>query len=229
MEVEKLTIKDMDEESRPMEKLFVKGAQALANEELLAILVGSGTKDQNAIELSRYLLENVFVKKELLFATPSELMEVKGIGVTKATRIVAGLELGRRLGMIDSYEKISYSSPDTVAEYFYNHYKHTSNEEFVILLLDSKNKLIAMETISVGTINQTLVHPREVFRRAIKRSANAVILVHNHPSGDPTPSHEDVLISKRLKEVGDLVGIKVLDHIIVGSHRHTSLRERNII
>lgn len=229
MEERKINIKDLDVNERPMEKLMMLGPKCLTNYELLAILIGSGSKYKNALELSKYILDQAFIKNQLLFASVEELMQVNGIGVSKSTRILAGLELGRRLGMIDTYDQISYNSPDTVAEYFYYHYKHSTIEEFVILILDSKNKLIALDSISVGTINSTLVHPREVFKNAIKRSANSIILVHNHPSGDPSPSNEDILISKRLKEVGEIVGIKVLDHIIIGSNRHVSLKEKNII
>lgn len=227
--MDNFTIKDLDKNKRPMEKLINQGVNELSNYELLAILIGSGTKKMNAIELSKHMLFEVFQEKQLLFASVEELMQISGIGISKATRILAGLELGRRLGMLDSYDKISYNSPDTVAEYFYHYYKHTSTEEFVILILDSKNKLIAIDTISIGTINSTIVHPREVFKSAIKRSANSIILVHNHPSGDPSPSQEDIMISKRLKEVGELIGIKVLDHIIVGTNKHLSLKEKNLI
>ncbi|NLW53039.1 MAG: DNA repair protein RadC [Tissierellia bacterium] len=229
MEVNKKTIKDLSEEKRPMEKLINYGVANLSDKELLAILIGSGTRDHNAIELAQKILEEDFLDNQLLFASVEELMQIKGIGISKSTRIVAGLELGKRLGMIDRYNQISYNNPETVAEYFYSHYQQSSTEEFVVLILDSKNKLIALETISVGTINSTIVHPREVFKGAIKRSANAIILVHNHPSGDPTPSDEDIRITKRLAEVGEIVGIKVLDHIVVGKNRHISLRERNII
>lgn len=229
MEVNKKTIKDLSKEKRPMEKLINYGVANLSDKELLAILIGSGTRDHNAIELAQKILEEDFLDNQLLFASVEELMQIKGIGISKSTRIVAGLELGKRLGMIDRYNQISYNNPETVAEYFYSHYQQSSTEEFVVLILDSKNKLIALETISVGTINSTIVHPREVFKGAIKRSANAIILVHNHPSGDPTPSDEDIRITKRLAEVGEIVGIKVLDHIVVGKNRHISLRERNII
>lgn len=225
----KINIKDLDVNERPMEKMIMLGPECLTNHELLAILIGTGSKYRNALDLSRYILNEVFLRNELLFASVEELMQVNGIGVSKATRVLAGLELGRRLGMIDTYERISYNNPETVAEYFYHYYKHSTTEEFVIMILDSKNKLIALDTISVGTINSTLVHPREVFKNAIKRSANSIILVHNHPSGDPNPSNEDIAISKRLREVGEIVGIKVLDHIIIGANRHVSLKEKNIL
>lgn len=229
MELKKFKIKDLEESKRPMEKLKKYGVDSLSNVELLAILIGSGTKDKNALEISEQILDDEFCGKLLLYATIEELMRVKGIHIAKASRILSGLELGRRLGKIDRYEQISYNNPDSVAEYFYNHYQDSSTEEFVILILDSKNKLIALDSVSKGTINSTLVHPREVFKNAIKKSANSIILVHNHPSGDPTPSDEDISITKRLKSCGEIIGINVLDHIIVGANRHISLRERNII
>lgn len=225
----KFNIKDLDENDRPMEKLMILGTQGVDNYELLAILIGSGTKNQNALELSKHILDNIFRRDQLLFASANELMEISGIGMSKATRIIAGLELGRRLGMIEAYNQISFNNPKSIAEYFYYYYKHTTIEKFNILMLDTKNKLIARNTISIGTINSTIVHPREVFKNAIKKSANSIILVHNHPSGDPRPSEEDIKITKRLKEVGEIMGIMVLDHIIIGDNRYVSLKEINIL
>ena len=222
-------IKDYLREERPMEKLLKNGVAILDNKELLAILIGSGTKEKNAIELSNDILANKFIGNQLLYSSVEELMEIKGIGMSKATRIVSGIELGRRLGMINSFDKMSYNSPESVADYFYDHYKTSNKEEFVILILDSKNKLLALDSVSVGTINSTIVHPREVFKSAIKKSANSIILVHNHPSGDPHPSKEDLQITRRLSEVGDIVGIKVLDHIVIGSNKHFSFKENNLI
>jgi len=229
MNLEKIRIKDLEEGKRPMEKLMSHGVEALSNIELLAILIGSGTKDKNALEISEQILNEDFCGKLLLYASVEELIKIKGIHIAKASRILSGLELGRRLGKIDKSEQISYNNPNSVAEYFYNHYQHSTTEEFVILILDSKNKLIAIDSISKGTINSTIVHPREVFKNAIKKSANSIILVHNHPSGDPTPSDEDISITKRLKTCGEIIGINVLDHIIVGANKHISLREKNII
>ena len=229
MDNERIKIKDLEKDKRPMEKLIKEGVKEISNQELLAILIGSGTREKNAIDLADELLNRKFVDNQLLFASVEELMENKGIGLAKATRILAGLELGRRLAMIDKFDRISYNSPESVAEYFYDHYSHSPREEFVALILDSKNKLISIDTISIGTINTTIVHPREVFKNAIKRSANAVILVHNHPSGDPTPSKEDIQITKRLFEVGEIVGINVLDHIVIGANRHYSFKEKGLI
>lgn len=222
-------IKDYLREDRPMEKLLSKGVSSLDNNELLAILVGSGTREKNAIELSEEILKERFIGNQLLYSSIEELMEIKGIGMSKATRIISGIELGRRLGMINNFDKISYNSPESVADYFYDHYRTSNKEEFVILILDSKNKLLALDSVSTGTINSTIVHPREVFKSAIKKSANSIILVHNHPSGDPYPSKEDIQITRRLTEAGEIVGIKVLDHIVIGSNRHFSFKENNII
>lgn len=141
MEVNKKTIKDLSEEKRPMEKLINYGVANLSDKELLAILIGSGTRDHNAIELAQKILEEDFLDNQLLFASVEELMQIKGIGISKSTRIVAGLELGKRLGMIDRYNQISYNNPETVAEYFYSHYQQSSTEEFVVLILDSKKQV----------------------------------------------------------------------------------------
>lgn len=229
MILKKNTIKNLEVDERPREKLLKYGVDKLTNIELLAILIGSGTAEYNALDLARLILEEAFPSKELLYASVEELTNIKGVQLAKATRILSGLELGRRLGKIDSYDKISYNSPESVAKYFYSHYQDSCTEEFMIMILDSKNKLIAIDSVSKGTVNQTLVHPREVFKNPIKRSANGIILVHNHPSGDPKPSDEDIEITKRLYKAGEILGIKVLDHIIIGSNKYLSFREQNIM
>ena len=219
-----LKISELNEEDRPMEKLISYGVSSLNNVELLAIIIGSGTRGKSSIDLAYDIIYDKIGEKDLLYSSAQELMSIKGIGKSKATRIISGLELGRRLGKIDSFSKISFSSPKTVADYFYRYYRNKSKEEFCVVLLDTKNKPISIESVSVGTLNSSLVHPREVFRQAIKKNANAIILVHNHPSGDPSTSKEDLVVTKRLIETGKIVGIKVLDHVIIGINRYESLK-----
>nr|WP_276939241.1 DNA repair protein RadC [Helcococcus sueciensis] len=223
------TIKEIIKNERPMEKLATYGRQSLSNSELLAILIGSGTKKKNAIKLADEILHKKLISKNLLYTEIQQLVEIDGIGLSKASRIIAGLELGKRLSKIDKMESISLTNPDSVADYLFEHFRDSYKEEFVVLLLNTKNRIITTKTISQGTINQTLVHPREVFRDAILHNANAIIVSHNHPSGDPTPSNEDILITDRLVKVGEYIGIKVLDHIVVGNNEYISFREKGLI
>lgn len=227
--MENYTIKEIIKYERPMEKLATYGRQSLTNSELLAILIGSGTKKKNAIKLADEILHKKHTSKSLLYTDIKQLLEIDGIGLSKASRIVAGLELGKRLSKIDKMERISFNSPDTVADYLFDHFRDSYKEEFVVLLLDTKNRIISVKTISQGTINQTLVHPREVFRDAIMHNANSIMVSHNHPSGDPTASQEDILITNRLIKAGEYIGIKVLDHIVIGDNKYISFREKGLI
>lgn len=152
-------------------------------------------------------------------------MKIKGIGMAKATSILAGIEIGRRLALRKAMDSFSLNDPDSVAEIFCNEIGSCDVENFYALLLDTKNRIISKELISKGTINQSIVHPREVFKSAIKKGANSIILVHNHPSGSLIPSNADIEVTKRLDKVGDLVGIQVLDHIIVSSNDSLSMRK----
>ncbi|MFM1564871.1 RadC family protein [Helcococcus ovis] len=223
------TIKELSLNDRPMEKLMNCGVESLSDIELLAILIGSGTKTKNAIALADEILKIKIKDNSLLYTTIEQLMQIEGIGLTKSCRIISGLELGKRLSKIDRFEKISLDSPQSVANYLYIHYSQSIREEFCILLLDTKNKVISIETISIGTINQSLVHPREVFRIAIMKNSNSIILTHNHPSGDPTPSREDILITERLIKAGEYLGIKILDHLVIGKNKFISLREKKLV
>ncbi|EHR34685.1 RadC family protein [Helcococcus kunzii] len=222
-------IKEIKENERPMEKLLQYGVNSLSNSELLAILIGSGTKNKNAIYLAEEILKYKIRDKDLLYTSMEQLMEIDGIGLSKASRIISGLELGNRLAKIDKSQNISLSSPDTVAEFLYEYFRDSYKEEFCVLFLDTKNKVIGTQTVSIGTINQSLVHPREVFRYAIMKNSNSILLSHNHPSGDPTPSKEDILITERLIKAGEYIGIKVLDHLVIGDRRYISLRAENLV
>ena len=223
------TIKEISKNDRPMEKMLVNGVDSLSNNELLAILIGSGTRNKNAIVMADEILRVNNSGKSLLYSSVDRLMQIEGIGLSKATRIFAGLELGKRLSKADKIDRMSLTSPDSVADYLFDHYRNAVKEEFCILLLDSKSKLIGLKTVSIGILNQTLVHPREVFRDAILSSANSIILSHNHPSGDPTPSSEDILITDRLIRAGDYIGIRVLDHIVIGENKYISFKEKGLV
>lgn len=222
-------IKEINVNERPMEKILHYGVESLSNSELLAILIGSGTKNKNAIFLAEDILKYKIRDKDLLYTSIEQLMKIDGIGLSKASRIISGLELGKRLSKIDKSQSVSLSNPDSVADFLYEYFRDSYKEEFCVLFLDTKNKVIGAQTVSIGTINQSLVHPREVFRYAIMKNSNSIILSHNHPSGDPTPSKEDILITERLIKAGEYIGIRVLDHLIIGDRRYISLREENLV
>lgn len=223
-----ISIKEFAIDERPMEKMLKYGPESLSNVELLAILIGSGDSKRNALNLASEILTYHIIGKELLGSSLDELMGIKGIGLSKASRIVAGLNLGKRLSANKNFKDIVFDRPKSIADFYYEYYLFDDREKFCVLLLDTKNQPISNILVSMGTLNSSLVHPREVFKPAIKKSANSIVLVHNHPSGNPTPSAEDIQVTKRLKESGDILGIKVLDHIIIGDRKYISLAEKGI-
>ncbi len=205
------------------------GAGNLSNAELLAIILRTGYREESAIRLAERILFQAGGLRHLPEMTLEELQKVKGIGLAKAVQVKAALELGRRMALSIKPEGISLTSPGEVAEFLMEEMRFYNKEYFKIVLLNTKNQLISLEDISVGSLNASIVHPREIFHYPIKKSAAAIILVHNHPSGDPTPSREDLDVTKRLVEAGEILGIKVLDHIIVGEGRHLSFKEKGLI
>jgi DNA repair protein RadC len=211
-------IKQWPEDERPREKLLKRGSGALSDAELLALILrtGDAVSGQSALDLGRELLQQFGDLRTLAGASPAELCRIKGAGPAKAACIMAALELaGRfRARRLESNER--YTSPQQVFEHYHYAFRDRRKEYFMVLLLDGKNRIIREVQVSEGSLNQSIVHPREVFSQAVRESAAAVILVHNHPTGDPTPSREDLEITRRLREAGDLMGIKVLDHIIIG-------------
>lgn len=227
---ENYTIKDLPMSERPRERLEKFGAESLSNEELIAIIIRTGSRTDSAIELSRRVLS--LDNRGLGYlrdTTLQELMAVKGIGKCKGAQILAAIEIGKRLSYGKALLKVKITDPSTIANLYMDEMRYLQKEYFKIALLDTKNQIILTEEISVGTLNASIVHPRDVFKVAIKRNANAIILIHNHPSGDPIPSNEDINITNRLIDVGKLVGIKVLDHIIIGDNRYISLKEKKLI
>ena len=214
-----MKIKEIAKEQRPRERL--KAGNVLNDAELLALLLGSGTKGESAIDMgNRLLSENGLDKLNSL--SIQELMKIKGIGLAKASKLIAAFELSKRVSSGKICEKI-VKNPSDIASHYIEKLKDLKKEHFIAVFLDSKNKIIKDEIISIGTLNSSLVHPREVFKEAIKCSANSVILVHNHPSGSVEPSDEDYRVNKVLVETGNLVGIKVLDHLVVGDEKWNSL------
>lgn len=213
---------------RPREKLLAAGEASLSESELLAIIMGMGTKNLNALDLARSLLASHGGLRHLKEASLEELIAHRGIGPAKGASIKAALELGRRIALT-TWEKMPIKSPDDVKNMVMEEMRYYDREHFRVLYLDRKGGLISMEDVSIGGLHSSQVHPREVFKTAVKRSAASLILVHNHPSGDPTPSREDIEITRRLISAGQLMGIEVLDHIVIGEKHYTSLKSRNLI
>ncbi|MGE5554481.1 MAG: RadC family protein [Betaproteobacteria bacterium] len=222
-------VRDLPPEERPQEKLWRTGAASLATRELLALVWRTGAGGRTALALADHLLAQVGGLRKLAAIPPAELCRIPGIGPAKAAQLLAGIELGRRLLALGPEERQPLRSPSDVAALVMPELRFLSQEHFRVVLLDAKNQVLALELVSIGTLNSSLVHPRELFRRAIQACAAGVILVHNHPSGDPTPSAEDLALTRRLVEAGKLLGIEVLDHLIVGDNRYVSLKERALL
>jgi DNA repair protein RadC len=212
-------IKEWPEDERPRERLMKLGADTLSEAQLLAIVLATGdaSSGQSALDLAMYLVRTFNGLRALDAASIAELCQIKGIGPAKATTIKAALELGKRLLGEPVQRHLKVTSPQDLVNYFQPRLQHLRKEVFKAVLLNTKHQMLKDVTVSEGSLSASLVHPREAFLPAIKESAAAVIFLHNHPSGDPTPSTEDKELTLRLVEVGQLIGISVLDHIIIGS------------
>ncbi len=220
-----MKIKDLPRVDRPREKLLKYGSEKLSTTELLAILLRTGIKGKNVIELSSQILK-LFGTESLQNITIADLKKIKGLGNVKSAEIVAAIALGKRL--VIKRQPIKAVNPEAVFDALKD-IRMLKKEYFIAFFLDTKNVEIARETISIGTLNASLVHPREVFEPAIRHCAASVIVAHNHPSGDATPSHEDMIITKKLSDAGELLDIHVLDHIIVSAETYVSFKEKGFI
>lgn len=224
-----LMIRDLPLDERPRERLLTEGAEFLSNAELLAILLRTGTKNQSALQMAHYILQETEGLKFLNEMTIEELMTIKGIGRSKAIHLLASMELGKRMARKPLTKISAIYSPEDCVAFLSAEMKHLTQEHFVVIFLDTKNYVIGKKTIFIGSLNKAIVHPREVFKEAIKRSSASIICAHNHPSGDPTPSEQDIGLTHRLYEAGELIGIKVLDHLIIGDEQFVSLKEKGDI
>lgn len=220
-------IKDLPKFERPREKLIKKGAANLHKEELLAILLRTGIKGKSALGVANDILKR-YGDKKLLDVPYQELKNIRGVGPTKAVQIITAIELGRRLFKEKAEKEIFINSPEDVLKEI-DHIRENKKENFICLYLDARNKLIYKETVSIGTLNENLVHPREVFEPAVRNLAAQIVLVHNHPSGDPEPSEDDLMITKRLLEAGKIMGVEINDHIIVTKGNHFSFKKAKLI
>lgn len=211
---------------RPRERLLREGAAHLSDAELLAILLRTGREQETAYQLAQRLLATFGGLHGVAQAAHAELTDIKGIGQVKAIELHAAFELGRRLRQAPRQKTAVIRLPRDVADLMIPELAHLTQEHFVCLFLNTKNHVIGKQTIFVGSLDSSIVHPREVFKEAIRRSSASVICLHNHPSGDPTPSREDIAVTHTLREAGEVVGITLLDHVIIGDGKYISLKEQ---
>ena len=228
MEINKVRIQDIPEEERPRERLIRNGPESLSNAELLGVVLRTGSNKENVVSLSSRIFSEYSIK-QLSLANVSRLMQVHGVGKAKAAQIAAVFELARRLETFVEEPKRKICSPKDVYTFMYPKMREQKKEKFITLCLDTKNQILKEEVISIGSLNASIVHPREVFKSALMESSASVIMVHNHPSGDPSPSREDIMVTEKMIEGGKLLGIDVLDHIIIGEGRYVSLKDEGFV
>jgi DNA repair protein RadC len=218
-----MRIKDIPKENRPRERFVKSGASSLSDAELLAVILQKGSKEENVIDMSNRLISKYGLDK-LSDLSLNELQEIKGIGPAKAMQIKALFEFNKRHNLAKNNSRHIKSAKD-IFNLFSERLKDEKQEKFIILMLNSKNWIIAEELISIGSLDSTLLHPREIFKPAIKNSASKIVLIHNHPSGDVTPSESDRKLTDKLLEIGEMLDINVVDHVIVGAEKWWSWRE----
>jgi len=223
------SIKDWPEDERPRERLLKHGPASMSDAQLIAIILRIGGGGKSAIDLGMELLDTFRSLKNIEQASLSEICKSKGVGKAKAAQLKAALELGRRLLKEPALKGPAFSKSQDVYSHFYPKFQNLKKEVFYCAMLDVKNRLVNEFRVSEGSLTSSIVHPREAFRDAIKESAASVIFVHNHPSGDPSPSRDDISITEKLAKAGETVGIKVLDHIIIGDGTYTSMMEKGYL
>lgn len=225
-----ITMKEMPESEQPCEKCFRYGAQALSDAELLAVILRSGTKDMTALQLAQTLL----AQKEknllnLIYMSPEELQKFPGIGQVKAAQLKCIGELAARIVRTSRGKNVRLNEPASIAAYYMEMLRHEDKEKLVLAMFDARSNLLGDDVISIGTVTRSLVSPREIFLKALEHQAVHIVLLHNHPSGDPTPSEADVNVTLRILESGRILGIALADHIIIGDNRYMSFRENGLL
>ncbi len=226
---ESFTIHNLPLAERPRERLLKFGAEALSAQEILALILGRGIKGESVLVTAQNLLTKFGSIKNIANASVAELSKIKGIGPAKAAQIKAAFELSKRLeNTSDQSSKEKVKCPEDAIKTVRNKLKGKKKEHFLVLSLDTRNHLLDTQTVSVGSLDSSIVHPREVFKEAISSCAASVIFIHNHPSGDPEPSEDDIKLTKRLIEAGEILGIEVLDHIIVCDSEYLSMKAKNL-
>lgn len=225
-----IDFKNLPDSDKPRERLYMYGSENLSNEELLSIILKTGTKNMSVKEVSLKLLESIGDINRFRDVGINTLMKIDGIGKVKAIEIKASLEFGRRVYMNnDRVEKLVFNSAEVIYNYFCERLIDKKQEYFYCVYLDTKGKYIDKKCLFVGTINSSVVHPREIFKEAYLLSANSIVCVHNHPSGDSTPSKEDISITRKIKEISIIHGIKLVDHVVIGNGNYFSFFDNNML
>ncbi|MDD2958294.1 MAG: DNA repair protein RadC [Lachnospiraceae bacterium] len=224
-------MKQLPIQEMPYEKCWRSGAESLTDAELLSVILRTGSRGEPAIELSRKVLA---LSKEqgllgIYHTSLAELMKIRGIGQVKAIQLKCIAELSKRIAKKQVSGNLIFSEPETIAEYYMEDFRHEEQEKLLVIFLNSKNHFLGEEIISKGTVNATMISPREIFLCALKYHAVSIILLHNHPSGNPTPSREDLLLTRRVKECGEMIGIELLDHIIIGDQTAVSFKMEKLL
>ena len=231
-EKEYLTTKELPESERPYEKCERFGAGSLSDAELLAVIIRSGARRERSCDLAARILGLSDIRpglKGLNYLTRSDLLKLKGIGRVKAVQLLCVVELARRMARAKGEELMKFASPDAVAACYMEELRHLTREESVVLFLDAKNRRLSDMVIATGTVNASIMSPREIFLNALERGAVGIILIHNHPSGDPEPSSEDIAVTRRIRDAGNLIGIRLMDHIIIGDNIYISFKEKGLL
>lgn len=224
------TIKEIPLNDRPREKMAANGAAVLTDAELIAILLRTGTAEKSAIDIASEMTADGGLYKRLAGITRlNELTNIKGLGQAKAATVLAALEIGRRIASAKPIEKIHLSCPQDVADFLMPRLRYAAKEQFVVILLNNKNKVIGTEVVSEGSLSSSIVHPREVYAPAILHHAAAIMVAHNHPSGDPKPSTEDAEVTRMLVRSGKVLGIPMIDHVIIGDGNYYSFLENEAL
>lgn len=228
MSQNRFTTKELPKSEQPYEKCEKYGTSALSDADLLAVIIRTGTKEEHSIDLAKRILKNSNTHQGIISIyhyTMEELMKINGIGKVKAIQLLCIAELSKRLSKANMTDSLVFNQPHTVASYVMEELRHLNREQVLLMMFDTKGRLLKECTISIGTINTSMLSPREIFLEALKVEAVNIILIHNHPSGDPTPSREDIAITKKIKEAGVFIGIPLIDHIIIGDNRYISFKE----
>jgi DNA repair protein RadC len=226
------TMKNMAETERPYEKCVKEGPEALSDAELLAVIIRSGSKNKNALEVAHMILNAHPIHKGVValnFLSTSDLTAIEGVGEVKAVQMQCMAEFSKRMAKAIYKPLISFSSPASIADYFMENTRYLEREYVYVLLFDSQHRLLKDIKISEGTVNQAMASPREIFVEALKYQAVYIIILHNHPSGNPEPSPQDLMLTRRINDAGKLIGIELSDHIILGNNCYVSLAERGLL
>jgi DNA repair protein RadC len=228
----RFTMKQMPKSEQPYEKFLQYGPEVLSDAELLAIIIRTGTKEEKSIDLARKVFRLSNCEDNLLAITRlslKDLLQIKGIGRVKAVQIKCIAELSRRIAKTNAKSRLCMNNPRTIADYYMEDLRFVNQEVTLLVMVDTKNQFLKDKIISKGTVNSSLISPREIFLESLNNQAVYIVLIHNHPSGDPTPSKEDILATRRIKEAGQLIGIMLLDHIIIGDRKYVSLKELGVL